>query len=112
MPYNDSVTHVRGDTFARTYTMTYTEGGAVDLTGWTVTSQLRATPDGDVLQTFTVTVADPPDSGIFTLALTGVQAAALPLGTVVFDVQLVNGSTGEVWTPISGKLTVVADVTR
>ena len=84
--------HKRGDTFSLTCTWTDSSGTAIDLTGYTVESQVRAT---SFVDTLTVTVTDAAN-GVFTLSATATATADWPatnslLSRLYCDVQFTTG---------------------
>lgn len=104
-----TVTRVRGDDWSIPGQLTRS-GSAVDLTGATVTAQLRRSPDGDLVATFVVTVTDAAE-GELTLSLADTVTDDLRPGTYVYDVQVVDDGTTETF-GVQSRLVVKADVTR
>lgn len=89
-----------------------------DLTGYTITSQIRVTADDEnPLVSFSVTLGDQTDAvlgrGAVLLKLTPAQTSALDrtLKTGVWDVQFTD-SDGDAYTYIEGIVTFSKDVTR
>jgi len=80
----------------------------VDLTGVTVTAQMRAGPNGAVLADFVCTVTLP---NRIDMVLTPAASAALGPLRAPWDLQLTY-SSGDVSTVLAGRASVVADVTR
>jgi len=80
----------------------------VDLTGVTVTAQMRAGPNGQVLADFVCTVAVP---NRIDMVLGPNLSAALSPVRAMWDLQLLYPS-GDVSTVLAGRTSVVADVTR
>jgi hypothetical protein len=103
---------VRGDTYE--HEITWTEDGvAVDITNWTPLAKVRRGPDSDVLATPSVTKATDMTTGVFTVALTPVQTAALLAGepAAIWDIQFTHVD-GRVLTPAAGDVYVREDVAR
>lgn len=108
-----TLTRTRGDDWTITGTIS-AGGAAVNLTGATVTSQLRRSVESaTAVATFTVTVTDAV-AGEVSLALADTVTEDIAPGRYVFDVQVVlSGVTttyandGTPW-----RLDVVGDVTR
>lgn len=101
---------VRGDDFADQVTIK--EGGppavAVDVSARTYTAQVRATPDGVVVATFSIDMASAASGVVgYTLADTVTDDLA---GTYVWDFQQVTGTITR--TLMGGSFTVLKDVTR
>jgi hypothetical protein len=98
----------RGDDFAFALDVQDTDGNPVDLTGATVTAEVRAQPGAiDVLTTFDTTI----DGSAITLRLSHTDTAALSTAGGVWDVQ-VTRADGVVVTLANGQVRVFADVTR
>ena len=81
-----NITHKRGDTLEWVVTLTQ-DGAAVDITGWTITSQVRQ--DDTLIQSLTVTVVDAAN-GNFNLSATAAETAAWALGTHSVDIEFIN----------------------
>ncbi len=110
------ITTTRGDTFALTIAVKATAGGAAsDLTGWTVAAQLRKpsrTNDrGTLIETLTVTIAD-PTTGVIVLSATAAQTALWTVGAAEFDVQLTRTADGFVWSSAATAVLIQGDVTH
>ena len=96
----------RGDTLTEQFTFTGDDGTALDLTGYTFTSQVRRTADGALVASFTVS----RDGNVVTRTLSSTTTAGLD-GTYVQDLQWSDPS-GRVRTLLSGEVEFVEDVTR
>ena len=103
-----TLNHKRGDTMDFLFTAE-TSGVAIDLTGYTITSQARATDD-TVLQSFTVTITDAAN-GQFTITATNAETELWSPGQYNMDIEFVDGS-GTVVSTETFVLNVIADVTR
>jgi hypothetical protein len=112
----------RGDTFRKVLTFnTVTAVGGVEtstplnLTGWTVAAQVRATKDSaTVLATFTATIVAPATDGKVQLLIAAATTALLtPSGArpPYWDLQFTK-SDGDIWTPVGGEVEIDGDVTR
>ena len=109
IPAKLNYTMVRGDDFADQVTIK--EGdppAAVDVSARTYTAQLRSTPDGTVVASFTIDMSS---------AATGVVGYSLPdtttddlSGAYVWDFQ--QSSAGVIRTLMGGSFVVNKDVTR
>lgn len=102
---NYDLVTTQGDAFAVTLQFSF------DLTGYTLSSQVRSYVGNPVLGAqFAITVVDAP-AGIATLALTPTQTMNLPLESV-WDCQVTNNADAtDVRTPISGKVFTNRQVT-
>ncbi len=103
-----TLNHKRGDTFDFLFTAEVS-GVALDLTGYTITSQARGSDDS-VLQTFTVTITDAAN-GQFTITATDAETELWTPATYSMDIEFVDGS-GTVISTETFTLNVIADVTR
>lgn len=79
----------RGDTLLLDGLAQNDDGSVFDLTGSTVTSQVRTSQD-TLVATLTATITDAAQ-GEFTLGATAVATAAWPVGKLLCDVRWVNG---------------------
>jgi len=103
--------HKRGDTFSLTCTWTDSLGAAIDLTGYTVESQVRAV---SFVDTLTTTITD-VTNGVFTLTATATATADWPvtdsLSSKLFcDIQFTKGTT--VTSTETFQIVVVEDITQ
>ena len=103
-----TINHKRGDTFDFLFTAE-NNGVAIDLTGYTITSQARASDD-TVLQSFTVTITSAVN-GQFTLTAAVAATELWTPGAYNMDIEFVDGSGVTVSTQ-TFTLNVIADVTR
>jgi len=105
-----SITRVRGDDWSIAGTIS-ADGTPVNLTGATITSQLRRTADSTVVaEAWTVTV-NSAAAGTVTLSLTDTETALITPGTYVYDLQVVISGVTTTYGEGS-TLVVKADVTR
>lgn len=87
-------------------------GGPADLTTATITAEIRVHPlSAETLATFTVDVVDGAARQI-RLILPPAITAALSPPEAVWDLQVTQGSSGWVGTPLAGKVAVHEEVTR
>lgn len=95
-------------------TQTYTLGDYIDLTGYTVASMFRLSPDASsptpVTATCTVDADQVTKKGTFYVVLSEVQSAAITDGWG-FDIELINPS-GFKQTYITGKVSMTLDYTH
>jgi len=86
-------------------------GSAMNLTGYSVASQMRSTHDSSsIVATFSGTVSN-ASSGQITLSLTNSQTSAIEEAIYVYDVEITSG-TGTVTRILEGTITVTPEVTR
>jgi hypothetical protein len=101
----------RGDDFGpQEFIWEQPAGTPVDITGYTITAQIRASQDAtDILASFACTITDAP-AGKWTIALTDAQTTTLP-SSAYWDLQLTSPG-GVTRTFAAGRVKVTRDVTR
>jgi len=100
----------QGTTFSRVLTL-QENGSAMNLTGYSVASQMRSTHDSStVVATFSGSVTN-ASSGQITLSLTNSQTSAIDEAIYVYDVEITSGA-GAVTRILEGNITVTPEVTR
>ena len=100
----------QGTTFSRVLTL-QENGSAMNLTGYSVASQMRSTHDSStVVATFSGSVTN-ASSGQITLSLTNSQTSAVEEAIYVYDVEITSGA-GAVTRILEGNITVTPEVTR
>lgn len=110
VPAKQDIKIMRGDTEVFNITLSDSTGTPINLTGDTFASQIRYTRDATtVAASFTCVITDAPN-GVVQLTLGSTASAALDDGVAYWDLQRTSGSV--VSTVLSGKCTVLADVTR
>lgn len=103
-----TITHKRGDTFELSATLE-NEGNPVDITNFTIASQVRDTDDV-VLQALTVTKTDAPN-GAFTLGATSTQTESWGVQQYQCDIEFIEAG-GEVNSSETFAINVIKDITR
>lgn len=103
-----TITHKRGDTFELSCTLE-NEGVAVDITNFTITSQMRQTDD-TLLQALTVTKTDAAN-GAFTLSATPAETELWGVQNYDCDIEFIEGG-GEVNSSETFIISVIKDITR
>lgn len=98
----------RGDTVLLAFEAKTDEGLPLDLTGYTVTSQVRS-PQGALVDGLDVVIVDAP-AGELTLGVTAAATAAWPLGKLVCDLRL--DLAGDVVHSETFEVIVIEAVTR
>jgi len=100
----------QGTTFSRVLTL-QENGSAMNLTGYSVASQMRSTHNSStVVATFSGSVTN-ASSGQITLSLTNSQTSAIEEAIYVYDVEITSGA-GAVTRILEGTITVTPEVTR
>lgn len=100
--------HKRGDTFSLSSSVE-NEGVAVDITGWTIESQVRQSDD-TLVQALTVTITDAVN-GLFTISATALQTESWPIASLLCDIEFTEPS-GEVNSTETFTISVQKDITR
>lgn len=101
-----NITHKRGDTLEWVVTLTQ-NGTAVNITSWTIKSQIRQ--ETTLIAELTVTKTDSPN-GQFSLTATATQTASWALGTHSVDIEFVN-DVGYVVSSQTFTVQLVRDIT-
>lgn len=101
-----TITHKRGDTLEWVVTLTQ-NGSAVDITDWTITSQVRQ--DTTLVASLTVTKTNSAN-GEFSLTALASQTASWSLGSHSVDIEFIDGS-GFVVSSQTFILALVRDIT-
>ena len=100
----------QGTTFSRVLTL-QENSSAMNLTGYSVASQMRSTHDSSsIVATFSGSVTN-ASSGQLTLSLTNSQTSAIEEAIYVYDVEITSGA-GAVTRILEGNVTVTPEVTR
>lgn len=100
----------QGTTYSLTITVSDATGLPVNLTGYTLRSQLRKSYGATSYTAFT-TSSETPASGELTISLTATQTSALKPGRYVYDVEIVDTNSA-VTRVLEGIITVTPEVTR
>lgn len=103
-----TITHKRGDTFELSCTLE-NEGVPVDITNFTITSQVRG-PDDVLLQALAVTKTDAA-AGVFSLSATATQTETWDVKKYLCDIEFVEPG-GEVNSSQTFTIDVLKDITR
>jgi hypothetical protein len=101
-----NITHKRGDTLEWVVTLTQ-NSVAVDITDWTIRSQIRQ--DTTLVYEFLVTKTN-AGSGVFSLSATAAQTATWPLGSLLIDIEFID-PTGFVISSQTFTMQLVRDIT-
>lgn len=99
----------RGDTWTVTADA-LASGQPVDLVPVTIASQIRSTPDGSIVATWTVTKS-PTVTGRYTMTIAAATTAAVAGGAYLCDVQYTDGA-GAVASTSTFAVEVEPDITR
>lgn len=102
----------QGTTFSLSITISDFTDTPIDLTGYTLRSQMRKSYYSNTSTAFTVTSPN-PSNGEILLSLTATQTSALKFGRYVYDIEIVSPAPeSEVKRVLEGIVTVNPEVTR
>lgn len=99
-----------GSTYSNIITVAASNGQPLNLTGYTVASQLRKSYQSSVAFPFQASVYD-STSGKLRLQLTDEQSAAIPAGRWLYDVEITS-PTGATTRVVEGIATVTPQITQ
>jgi hypothetical protein len=121
---NYNITIEQGASFSRTLTLKDSSGIPINLTGWTIRGQIRASQNASsALATFTGTVANQgTNPGEATISLTPTQTAAIPQNpdattaqaktiNYLYDIEGLRPDTSVVRL-LQGKVTLSPEITK
>ena len=104
----------QGATFSRALRLKQDNGAAVDLTGVTITGQVRPSVASAVSYDFTFVIESPATGGIVTWSLTDTQTSAIDTSIstdFVYDVEIEYADTTK-QRLLQGNVSVAPEVTR
>jgi len=104
-----NITLDQGSTFVLQVTLEQPAGTPINLSGYTVRSQIRKSYSDTLIGAFTCALVTPA-SGIFQMALTATQTKLLTEAEYVYDVEISIGST--VTRVLEGIIYVSPEVTQ
>jgi hypothetical protein len=99
-----------GATYSNIITVTASNGQALDLTSYTVASQMRKSYSSSTVYAFTASVYDAVN-GKIRLQLTNTQSEAIPAGRWLYDVEITSPS-GTKTRVVEGIVTVNPQITQ
>jgi hypothetical protein len=99
-----------GATYSNIITVTASNGQALDLTSYTVASQMRKSYSSSTVYAFTASVYDAAN-GKIRLQLTNTQSEAIPAGRWLYDVEITSPS-GTKTRVVEGIVTVNPQITQ
>lgn len=109
MAIKANLTIDQGTTYSTSIVLTDTDGTAIDLTGYTIESQIRKTYTSSTYVAFTTSKDDA--SGTIFLSLSANQSSNLVAGRYVYDVEITS-TTNVISRIVEGIITVTPQVTR
>ena len=101
----------QGSTYSNIITVGSSAGTALDLTDYTVKSQMRKSYGSSTAYDFTATVYNAA-LGKVRLQLTATQASAIPSGRYLYDIEITNTSTEAKTRILEGTVIVSAEITK
>lgn len=99
-----------GANYSKIITVSANGGGPLNLTGYTVASQIRKSYTSTTAYTFTASVLDAA-TGKLRLQLTAEQTGAIPPGRYLYDVEITSQS-GNKSRVVEGIVTVTPEITQ
>lgn len=113
-------TVVRGDSAAFRVYLTDDVQNPLNIPSWTISMKIKRpnvandpveiTDSATVILTLTPAPAGDDSDGEFTVSLAAAESVLLETGDI-FDIQLSNAETGQVWTVAQGSMVILEDVT-
>ena len=111
----------QGSTFSRTISLKNSDGDPYDLSGASISSQIRDTPTSSVkIADFSISISSPAVSGQFIMFMPASSTSALPVDPTTgpiatptvysYDVEMIIGTT--VTRLLQGEVVVSPEVTR
>lgn len=101
----------QGADFETTITLEDEHFDPINLSGYTVTGQIRRTYKSTTAYNFTISVTDASD-GIITIRVPASVSAVMKSGRYVYDIYVSNSTTHKVHKVLEGILEIVPSVTR
>ena len=102
---------IKGDTFKRSLALLQSNGQPYNLTGASITGQVRNASTDALIATFVVAIDSPATLGTALLSLADDTTAALGVDLYVFDIKL-GTAAGETKTLLAGEFRVTRRVTQ
>lgn len=102
----------QGSNFSSTITVEDQDGIVFNLTGYTARGQIRKTYSSSTSVNFTVAISSPASNGKIEISLTALQTLAFKPGRYVYDIEIVQTSSGSVTRVIEGQVEVNPRVTQ
>lgn len=99
-----------GSTYSNIITVSASNGQALDLTGYTVASQMRKSYGSSTVYNFSASIYN-ASQGKVRLQLSNIQSEAIPSGRWLYDVEIKSPS-GSVTRVVEGIVTVSPQITQ
>jgi hypothetical protein len=101
----------QGSTFTSVVTVEDSQGLVFNLTGYTVRGQIRKSYSSLTSVSFTASVLSAVE-GTIQLSLTANQTAAMKAGRYLYDIEIIQTSSGAVTRVVEGQVEISPRVTR
>jgi hypothetical protein len=111
-PYVVNLSINTGTSFTKTFPIVSDNGSELDLTNYTINSQLRKSSQSNSYINFISTAVSPFSSGIIKIELTPNSTNSLKSGRYLYDIIITNNNTGEKTRVREGFAIVSRSITR
>lgn len=101
----------QGSNFGSTVTVEGSDGITFNLSGYTARGQIRKSYTSSTAISFSIAI-NSPTQGKIQLTLTAAQTAAMKAGRYLYDVEVVQTSSGQVTRVVEGQAEVNPRITR
>lgn len=101
----------QGSTYSNIITVASSTGTALDLTNYTVASQIRKSYGSSTAYNFTASVYNAVD-GKVRLQLTSTESSAIPAGRYLYDIEITNTNTSAKTRILEGIVVVTPEITQ
>lgn len=111
-PYVVNLNINSGTSFTQSFTLSNESGSVLNLTNYSIKSQLRKHQKSNTYVNFISTAISPPSSGVIKIQLSPESTNSLKSGRYLYDIVITNNNTGEKNRVIEGSAIVSTSVTR
>lgn len=101
----------QGSTYSNIITVASSTGTALDLTNYTVASQIRKSYGSSTAYNFTASVYNAVE-GKVRLQLTSTESSAIPAGRYLYDIEITNTNTSAKTRILEGIVVVTPEITQ
>ena len=102
----------QGTTFSTIIDLTNQDGSPMNLTSFTVQSQIRKSYQSSTFYNFTATVYDSPLNGQVRLQLAPSTSSNMRAGRYLYDIEITNTTTSDKYRVLEGIVVVSPEITR
>ena len=107
-----NITLDQGSDFSSVVSVLSVDGLAFDLTGYTARGQIRKTYTSINAVTLTCNVQSPESDGNIQISLSSAQTGAMKSGRYLFDIEIIDGTSGSVSRVVEGQIEVNPRITH